>query len=248
MNRDANILFLGDTHGQFGHILRAVHAYRPEALVFLGDIQAKRPLQAEIAEVLDLTEVWWIHGNHDTDSPEYHDNLFHSTLSNRNLHGRVTEVAGVRIAGLGGIFREKIWYPPMDIRYESAQDLQGRDREECEWRNGLPLRHRSSIFPEDYFSLIGQHADVLVTHEAPSCHPNGFDAIDELARSLGVEVSYHGHHHDRLDYSGGWTDLGFQAFGVGLRGITHHNGSVVLPGQEDENRMIRQNRVRCPNA
>ena len=34
------------------------------------------------------------------------------------------------------------------------------------WRDGLPRKHRSSIFPEDYFRLESLHADILVTHEA----------------------------------------------------------------------------------
>ena len=44
----------------------------------------------------------------------------------------------------------------------------------------------STIFPDVYdrLSLLG--ADVLVTHEASSCHKYGFEAIDDLARALGV--------------------------------------------------------------
>jgi len=245
MTQQASILFAGDTHGRFRHLEEVGLRLRPDALVLLGDIQAKSPLEQELAGIVDKMEVWWIHGNHDTDSEADYDNLFGSALADRNLHGRVVEVAGVRIAGLGGIFRGRIWDPTEGMRYESAEDFMNRCMEEDPWRFGLPLRHRSSIFPEDYYSLVGQQADVLVTHEAPSCHPNGFEAIDELARSLGVESVFHGHHHDRLDYIGCWRALGFRAFGIGLRGITRHDGGVVLPGELDAMRAYRQRQVLC---
>ena len=106
------ILFCGDPHGQFGHIIEAVHEHRPAAVILLGDLQAKRPLEVELSSILDLTDIWFIHGNHDTDSEADHDNLFGSKLANRNLHGKVVEVAGRRIAGLGGVFRGKVWSPP----------------------------------------------------------------------------------------------------------------------------------------
>lgn len=240
-----HILFLGDTHARLDHVERVVREHRPDAIVFLGDIQARRPLHEEIEAVLKLTEVWWIHGNHDTDSPQDYDNLFASELQDRNLDGRVVEVAGVRIAGLGGIFKGRIWHPKLDMRYESAEDFMARSTRDDPWRFGLPLEARSSIFPEVYYNLAGQQADVLVTHEAPSCHPNGFEAIDELARSLGVQAAFHGHHHDRLDYSGCWPKLGFKAYGVGLRGVTRLDGTVLIPGQQDEHRMFRQGQIVC---
>jgi len=99
------ILFFGDPHTRFSHVLDAVMQHRPAAIVLLGDIQARRPLDVELASILDLTEVWFIHGNHDTDTDLYYDNLFGSQLADRNLHGRVVEIAGVRVAGLGGVFR-----------------------------------------------------------------------------------------------------------------------------------------------
>lgn len=245
MTQQPSILFAGDTHGHLLHLEEVVLCLRPDALVLLGDIQAKFPLERELARILDMTEVWWIHGNHDTDSVADYDNLFGSALAGRNLHGRVVEVAGVRIAGLGGIFRGHIWHPTEGVRYESAEDFMSRCTEEDPWRFGLPLRHRSSIFPDDYYSLVGQKADVLVTHEAPSCHPNGFEAIDELAQSLGVKAAFHGHHHDRLDYSACWSSLGFKAYGVGLQGVTWLDGTVLIPGLQDEHRLFRQGMIHC---
>ena len=122
-----SILCCGHTHGNFQHIIDAVNAHAPAAIVLLGDVQAQKPLEQELAEILNKTEVWFIPGNHDTDSDADHDNLWHSALAHRNLHGRVVDIAGVRIAGLGGIFREQIWSPPGAPAYNSTAEFLGRD-------------------------------------------------------------------------------------------------------------------------
>ncbi|MBY0572775.1 MAG: metallophosphoesterase, partial [Undibacterium sp.] len=77
----------------------------------------------------------------------------------------------------------------------------------------------------DYASLASQKADILVTHEAPSCHPHGFPTIDQLARSMDVGWSFHGHHHDNYEYQKSWESLGFNACGVGLRNLAMFNGT-----------------------
>jgi predicted phosphodiesterase len=105
------LMFFGDPHGQFDFVISSVKKHRPEAIVLLGDIQPQRSLEIELAPIRSTAEVWFIHGNHDTDSVADHDNLFGSELAHRNLHGRVVEIAGFRVAGLGGVFRESIWAP-----------------------------------------------------------------------------------------------------------------------------------------
>ena len=220
------ILFCGDPHGHFGHIIEAVQEHQPAAVILLGDLQAQRPLEVELAPILDKTEVWFIHGNHDTDSEADHDHLFGSALADRNLHGRVVEIAGLRIAGLGGVFRGKVWAPPAPATFENPKQYLAHCGKGNFWRGDLPLKHRSTIFPVDYERLQKQRADILVTHEAPSSHPHGFAAIDELARRLGVSTSFHGHHHDQLDYRLERARLGFEAFGVGFRGIIDQDGQT----------------------
>lgn len=228
------ILFCGDPHGHFGHIIEAVQEHQPAAVILLGDMQAPRPLHIELAPILTKTEIWFIPGNHDTDSEADHDHLFGSALADRNLHGRVVEIAGLRIAGLGGVFREKVWTPPAPATFENPKQYLARCGKGNFWRGGLPLKHRSTIFPVDYERLKKQRADILVTHEAPSSHPHGFTAIDQLASHLGVRTTFHGHHHDQLDYSAERTRLGFDAFGVGLRGIADMTGRVVCAGELDD--------------
>jgi len=148
------IFFCGDPHGHFERIIEAVHAHRPSAIVLLGDVQPKEPLEQALIPILDLTEVWWIHGNHDTDSDADYDNLFGSALADRNLHGRVVEVAGTRIAGLGGIFRGQIWDASGKPVFASKEDFLARCGKGNRWRGGMPRKHRSTIFPDDYHALM----------------------------------------------------------------------------------------------
>jgi predicted phosphodiesterase len=210
-------MFFGDPHGHVDFIIRSVQRCAPAAIVLLGDIQAQRPLQIELAPILDLTQVWFIHGNHDTDSEADHDNLFCSELAHRNLHGRVVDVAGHRIAGLGGVFRGAIWAPPLAPAFASLADRLKVIRPRERWRGGLPLRHRSTIFPDEYQRLSLQRADILVTHEGLGGHPHGWKALSVLATALRVQLVVHGHLHETINYIADGRldpDAGYQAYGV----------------------------------
>lgn len=260
------ILMFGDCHGNFGHLVPAIEAEKPAAIILLGDIQAQQSFELEVAEALKLTEVYWIPGNHDTDSRADYDNLFNSKLADRNLHGKITEIDGLKVAGLGGVFRESVWYPRYDAKdipkfnnYESYVKSELDAERWKEYRrleksgqkpSGLPspallgkaLTHKSTIFYDDWLRLYGQEADILVTHEAPSCHPNGFIVLDVLAQSMKVKFSFHGHQHDRLNYSAYEEKLSFSAHGVGFCGISDQFGGMVSAGDLDEQRMYRQYR------
>jgi predicted phosphodiesterase len=237
-----DILFCGDTHGRLRHVVDTALRLKPLAVVLLGDIESPRPLHIELEPIREL--VWWIHGNHDTDREDSWRYLVDSDVAGRKLDGRVVTLAdGTRLAGLGGTFHRDVWMPPQPALHENYDAWLAS----CQWRHTPvydteKLQHRSSIFEDTYLALMTQQADILVTHEAGGSHPNGFKAIDELAQSMGVKVSFNGHHHDRPDYSEHWTELGFRAFGVGLRGITDREGRVVVPGERDEERSGHRSR------
>jgi len=230
-----DIWFCGDPHGRFRHIIDAVKRDRPDAIVLLGDVQAPRPLHLELKEILTLTRVHWIPGNHDSDSDAEYDNLFASDLRDRNLHGRVVNIAGVKIAGLGGIFRERVWMPPAEPIYANEKDFLRIANQEGRWRGGLPLRHRTSIFADDYNRLAKLKADVLVTHGAPGEHPHGNEALELLAVAMGAHALAHGHEHDSLPYR----IQAIRMFGVGLRGITNLDGKKIVVGEQDGARAQR---------
>ena len=231
------ILMFGDVHDDFRHVLPAVEEHRPAAIILLGDMEASHPLEKELEAVLGKTEVYWIPGNHDTDTVENYRNLFQSELADRNLHGRIVEIAGLRVAGLGGVFRSDIWYPDTPespSHHESYENYANSPRMRfASHRDGKLLVHRSTIFYRQWFDLYGQQADMLVTHEAPGCHPHGFQVLTELARSMKVKHYFHGHMHDSLNYSDKFDELEFSCFGVGLRGITDMFGGRIRDGQHD---------------
>ena len=216
----------GDVHSNFAHVIELVKLHRPTAIIFLGDLEAQHSLEIELEEILSLTEIWFIHGNHDTDSIENYTNLFLSALSDRNLHGRVVDIDGFKLAGLGGVFREQAWYSRFNMRdaplyknydslikayskkrvirtIESDKDsvalgvnykkksygLSPRDAA-IKAPSGNALKHKSTIFFDDWKRLCSQRADILVTHEAPSCHPMGFVGIDELAKAMHVKLVF----------------------------------------------------------
>jgi len=258
------ILMFGDVHGDFKHVLLVVQKEKPAAVIFLGDLDLDRPFELEVAQIMKLTEVYFIHGNHDTDDQDKHNFLFNSTLADRNLHNRVIEIDGVKVAGLGGVFRGEIWLPKDDIEATShfdnydafveaktqalrwqeirrnkalGNDSSGIENDELV---GKRLTHKSTIFYDDWLNLYSQQADILVTHEAPSCHPHGFAGITELARGMQVNRSFHGHHHDRLDYSAHYAKLGFEAHGVGRCGVSDEHGKLVLAGKMDALRAGRK--------
>jgi len=219
-----NVFICGDPHGEFAHILDAAKEHRPDAVILLGDNTPRRALDQELAPILSLTAVWWIVGNHDTDEVAYYDNQFGSPLANRNLDGRVVEIAGLRVAGLGGVFRTKVWNDPSAESPEAYLKICGKGNR---WRGGLPLKHRSTIFRSQVAILSKQRADVLVTHEAPDLHPHGSAVLADLAANLRVKHALHGHHHIDRKYDGGvWV-------GVGLRGIVSLDGEVIRPGEPD---------------
>lgn len=197
------LMFFGDPHGEFGPITETVQRARPQAIVLLGDLQANRPLHEELAAIRALTDIWFIHGNHDTDAESYFDHLWSCELGDRNLHGRVVQIAGFLVAGLGGIFRESVWDPAIpstEARHSSAQALRRTTPADERWRGGVTLRHRSTIFPEDIARLENKHADILVTHEGLGGTPYGRPRLDELARAMRVKLVVHGHLHQDIDY------------------------------------------------
>lgn len=245
-----DIWFCGDVHGDLRKLRRSVTeaADKPRALILLGDLDPPEPVGQWLAPLAEEgTEVWFIHGNHETDNDLLYANMFMSPGTERNLDGRVVEICGLRIAGLGGIFREQAWYPPAAPSFERytvmAEHLLGQMPKRLRGgssprqapvtdvaRSGRLRKHRSSIFPDVYHRLADSTADILVVHEAPSCHPYGFEAIDLLAQAMGARWVVHGHHHDSLDYSAHRERMRFSAIGVEFRGVTTLENRVIRGG------------------
>ena len=189
------ILFAGDPHRNFSPILRACLRLPAGTLILVGDCDCPAPLPAILAPAIEAGwDVRWVLGNHDTETELAFDNLVGAYPSG-DLGLRVTEFDGLRIAGLPGVFKPRVWDAIEPPRFQTRAAFQASLRPDEVWRGGLPLWHRDTIFPEDFYRLSAERFDVLVTHEAPTSHPHGFSVIDTLARAAGARLIVHGHHH-----------------------------------------------------
>lgn len=236
-----SLIFIGDIHQDWQRIEAglATLATPPKAAVLLGDIECAQPLDHLAAPLLDRgVAVYWIHGNHDYDAgPDMWANLASAERNPRTapgaLHRRVAEIGGSRVAGLGGTFLPQVWRgnapPRLHSRTQLAEDLR-RNRPELDPDSLAALAAffaDTAIWPEDVDALAAQQADVLVTHEAPSSHPEGMAVLDQLARGMGARVIVHGHHHVT---SQARADDGLQALSVGDTWAVTLDGGVVWRG------------------
>ncbi|GGC33639.1 hypothetical protein GCM10011504_09920 [Siccirubricoccus deserti] len=214
----------------------------PRDVVLLGDMECHAPLDALVAPILATgARLHWIHGNHDADGgPEMWANLAdpvrNPVTAAGALHGRVAVIDGLRVAGLGGTFRARVWTPPapprLRARAELAADIATLGPEWLpEARATLHASlARMAIWAEDVERLAAQRADILVTHEAPSSHPAGLAVIEALARSMGAALIVHGHHH--VGYRARAAD-GLEVQGVGAAWGVDRHGVVHWPGEAD---------------
>jgi predicted phosphodiesterase len=198
------ILFAGDPHRNFAPIIRACLARPAGHLILLGDLDCPAPLTAILAAPIAAGwSIHWILGNHDCETETAYDNLVTDHPAG-DLGFRVVELNGSRFAGLPGVFKPAVWYPRSDDGTDRIDPPSYRNRaaflaaqpKQRWWRDGVPLWHRDTIFPDDVDRLAEQKFDVLVTHEAPSSHRHGFAVIDQLATAGGARLIVHGHHHD----------------------------------------------------
>lgn len=161
------VIFCGDPHGKFDQIFAAVERTNPCAVILLGDMEAQRPLEVELASIVD--RLWFIPGNHDADADLTWANLGSPELAERCLHGRVATLPnGMRVAGLGGVFRKSVWMPsePGDPNFRTRAEHARATPRQDRWNGGPHRRHGGTIYPEEYARLAALRADLLVTHEA----------------------------------------------------------------------------------
>jgi predicted phosphodiesterase len=223
MEEQKRILFAGDPHGDFVPVIAAVQTYQPAAVVLLGDYDLKKPFEQYLEAIMDKTQIYWIPGNHDFEPALHHHKLFSSRLAEQGLHLNAIEGAGLRMAGLGGIFLGRVWYPPQSPRWQSKQHYLQRKSQNARYSE-LSLKYQSAIWPDEWEALKDLKADILVTHEAPRSHRHGFIAIDQLAEAMGVRKVFHGHLHEHYSAR---IRKGIQVFGVGNAKVADLSGNEV---------------------
>lgn len=232
------IWMLGDVHGEFRYLHRALQdaPAPPRWLVFAGDVDIDtRPFSHYLApfrQQWPMLKVAFIHGNHDADTHE-HWACLHDCGDATPLHNRVADLDGVRMAGLGGVFQQRAWWPGSAPRFHSKAEALGGGAQRFRDGQRPKPQYRGAIYPAEVDNLSQLQADVLVMHEAPSCHRHGFAVLDDMTRCLGVARVFHGHHHDDCTdaYRPLWPGMGFETYALGSCGIRTASGRVVLEPQ-----------------
>ena len=175
------ILFYGDPHSNWAPLLNSVNELRPQSIFILGDLIDKTKGPQALA---------------DTDAIF---NLVFEEFGSLICHGTVLELEekGLKVACLGGVFRGKIWDPNIQScpSFYSQSEWLSKTVKTAHFKGGVARKQRTSIFPETFDTLRRTHADILITHEAPSTHPFGFKVLEDLAMDLGAKLIIHGHHH-----------------------------------------------------
>ncbi len=245
-----SLIFIGDIHQNWDHVEAGLATLPtpPRAAVLLGDIECALPLDQLAAPLLDRgVAVYWIHGNHDYDTGrEMWANLAEPELnpltSAGALHNRVIKIDGVRVAGLGGAFLPYVWPANASPRLHRREQLAAHvatNRPDLDPSEVAAFAHFltvTAIWPEDVETLSAQRADVLITHEAPSSHPEGVGVLDDLARAMGARLIVHGHHHIT---SHARADDGLRVLGVGDTWAVDLDGNVVWRGRKRQRPLPR---------
>ena len=236
-----SLVFIGDIHQNWHHIEAGLSALpaSPDAAILLGDIECTAPLDHVAAPLLDRgVAVYWIHGNHEHDSgPEMWANLAaperNPLTSAGALHSCVMEIGDLRVAGLGGTFLPHVWSgdaPPRLHRREQLVTDLATNHPGLGADQANRLTHfltTTAIWPEDVDRLAAQKADILVTHDAPSSHPEGSLVLDSLGRAMGAGLIVHGHHHIT---SHAQADDGLRVLSVGDAWAVGLDGAVAWRG------------------
>ena len=261
------IWFVGDPHGSFSHIQRTLDANctsKPDALIFLGDQGCPRPFKECVAAFEEMgIKSYFVPGNHDADTYDNLRNLFHSQFSmERNLHGRVIEIAGLRIAGLVGVFRSKIWYPKQgdEEQYFHDYDEYLRDlnaRRPTRLRRNVSkvdlLQGSMSSSSERQAEIEAAVKEKEIRIHLASIFPDDYNRLAaqkadilvtheapaphpygfQVLSDLGVHMGVQRSFHGHQHDNPHYPTHSYQKHGVGLRGISDELGNVILAGELD---------------
>lgn len=228
---------VGDVHGEFRYLARTLMAAKvqPSWIVFAGDVDISHKPFRELLEPINRWDpairVAFIPGNHDADSYD-HWEMLHDAGDAISIHGQVMEMEGIRVAGLGGHFVGRVWMPPADPLIRSRDEALAGGTFRFRGGQRPSPTYLAAIYADEVDRLCRGQADLLVTHEAPSCHPYGHAELDRVARSLGTQRMFHGHHHDDRtpQYTLQREQLGFEVVGLRYCQIKNGLGEEIFEG------------------
>jgi predicted phosphodiesterase len=227
MSSSNSFVVYGDPHGVYEPLIEECKKQATSDVLILGDMtgdprkgEVAQPIAQSLAPLHEMgINTWWIPGNHDANSVQEYKATFES-LPDFNIHGRVQSILGgrLRVAGLGGVFRGRVWFPQSSYeepsRFDTHEELAAATPRQDRWRGSIPTRHHASIFKADAEAIRHQGANILITHEGLSSIKHGFRGLDDLANDMDVKVVFHGHHHASYE-----AELmnGIKVRGVGMR-------------------------------
>lgn len=184
---------LGDLHGRFEAISKAMSSFKADLWLQIGD------LGGEYVDYVDLpNNFWFIQGNHENwkllkgmksapDGPFLRNGaVYELPLS--------TVQKKIRVAAFGGNYSPK-WYPQAREKVPESRD-------------------RHYVEAEKAALMASKDIDILLTHDAPSPFMRGSQdigrpEIKELAEAVKPRLHVFGHHHFQcLEDRGGIKTLG----------------------------------------
>lgn len=199
------------------HRLRGV-----ELIVACGDLPFD--YLRHLVDGLDVP-LMFVPGNHDPDVSGYRTSRGGLTMraglparapwppGTRNLDGAVTEVCGLRIAGLGG-----------SLRYREGPNQYGQRRQSA---RALRLALRARWPRRAAVDLLLTHAPPRDCGDGEDLPHRGFDALHPLVRRLRPQFLLHGHIHP---YGAGAPDR--RIGNTVIRNVVGHHILDVSPRDE----------------
>ena len=160
------MLIIADTHGCL-YEDEIPFDHTADVCLLLGDLSLQDI--AIIQEHIDDIPIYGVLGNHD-------DFDLYDMCGIENIHGKVVEVKGVRVAGIQGSLRYKYSDMPLYTDEESVEIAEAMGA-----------------------------ADILISHDSPKylhgtndfAH-SGLQGITRYCEKYSVPLNIHGHHHENM--------------------------------------------------
>ncbi|ACV69824.1 metallophosphoesterase family protein [Desulfohalobium retbaense] len=205
------LLFYADAHGNFEELISVARKYHSEikGIFLLGDQSPGQPLDQELKALGSgiIAKTYFILGNHDLESKKYIEN--HFCIWQNYLNKRTIDIDGICIGGFSSTYSEKsIFFSNNNKTKYTIDTLKSKEPLCCECLSG--------------FSNMS--LDILITHEAPSNHPEGCYKIDEAARLSQSSIIIHGHHHEDYESS---LPFGTRIIGLGRQQVLYFTADML---------------------
>ncbi len=170
----AKLLLISDTHGHFGfpackEQIERMYAEDVDAIICMGDVyEAELTLAKTIADGKGVP-IFGIPGNHEPKTAVSEHGI-------ENIHGKVVEICGVKIAGIGGCSRYKDDNARLFLTEKESVDL------------------ASAMEPAD---ILITHSPTVKGFEHKDPVHRGLLGVDKYISLYSPAYHFYGHVHER---------------------------------------------------